>query len=170
MPARLLDYDLVLNYRIDQLGVHGESNGLLQVEGRWYCPAMPKTLVSATLDYREDRIDKVTYDKRIDARSAHEARPNGKPDAEVTKDSAARRHKGLQPHAAYSSQDGQPQPDAAEADQTQQRAQGPTSQVLHAGVGHHPASRRCQVRAVAGPRHPAALGRLCGAAQLSRGY
>jgi hypothetical protein len=82
MPARLLDYDLVLSYRIDQLGVQGESNGLLQVEGRWYCPAMPEALISATLDYREGRIDKVTYDKRIEARRAQEARQNGKPDAE----------------------------------------------------------------------------------------
>ena len=82
LPARALGYDLLLNYRIDQLGVQAESKGSLLVEGRWYCPAMPQTLISASLDYRENRIDEATFHKRIEARRAHEFRPNGTPDAE----------------------------------------------------------------------------------------
>ncbi|MGO8873556.1 MAG: hypothetical protein ACLQPH_19555 [Acidimicrobiales bacterium] len=82
LPARALGYDLVLTYRDDQLGVQAQSQGFLLVEGRWYCPAMPKSLIDATSGLRARRIDDETYEKRIEARLAHEARPNGNPDPE----------------------------------------------------------------------------------------
>ncbi len=82
LPARALGYGLVLSYRDDQLGVQAQSNGLIQVEGSWYCPSMPKDLIDATRDHRAGRIDDETYRKRIEARRAYEARPNGNPDAE----------------------------------------------------------------------------------------
>src|ERR1035437_5582644 len=74
--------DLVLSYRSDQLGVQAQSNGLILVEGRWYCPAMPKSLIDATSDLRNGLIDDEPYRTRIEARRAHEARPNATPDAE----------------------------------------------------------------------------------------
>ena len=78
LPARALGYDLVLTYRIDQLGIQGESNGFLLVEGRWYCPAMPEPLIQATLDWRQGLIDEEMHHKRIEARRTFEAKPKGK--------------------------------------------------------------------------------------------
>lgn len=82
LPARALGYDLVLSYRHDQLGVQAQSNGLIQVDGSWYCPTMPEDLITATRDHRDGSIDDETYLTRIEARRAHEARPNGSPDDE----------------------------------------------------------------------------------------
>ncbi|MGA8724675.1 MAG: hypothetical protein WB565_06510 [Acidimicrobiales bacterium] len=82
LPTRALGYELVLSYRIDQLGIQGQSNGLILVEGRWYCPSMPVALINATTDLRKDRIDEETYRRRIEARRDYEAKAKGQPDAE----------------------------------------------------------------------------------------
>ncbi len=82
LVAGALGYRLVFDYRIDQLGVQAEVHGLIQVEGWWYCPAMPDSLVEATIDLRNDKIDKETYAARIEARQAFEARPKAGSDRE----------------------------------------------------------------------------------------
>jgi hypothetical protein len=41
LPARALGYELVVDYKSDQLGVKAEFAGMLQIEGAWYCPSIP---------------------------------------------------------------------------------------------------------------------------------
>jgi hypothetical protein len=82
LPARALEYDLVLDYKKDQLGVKATWAGFIQVEGSWFCPMMPMALIDATLDYRQGRIDRATYDKHLAERQNYLARPKGRPDTE----------------------------------------------------------------------------------------
>jgi hypothetical protein len=82
LPARALGYDLVLDYRADQLGVQGSFAGALHIEGAHYCPAIPSGLQTATRDFRAHRIDEATWRARIEARRAYRLRPKAQPDAE----------------------------------------------------------------------------------------
>lgn len=79
IPARALGLSLVIDYNANQLGLQGEHDGARLVDGRWYCPAMPATLISATADRRANRIDQATYDARIRERRAFEFRPKERP-------------------------------------------------------------------------------------------
>lgn len=82
LPARALGYELVLDYRDDQLGVQASHAGALLVEGGWYCPGIPPELINATRHYRKGDIDEGTYHQRIEARRALRLRPKATPDAE----------------------------------------------------------------------------------------
>ncbi|GAB2654425.1 hypothetical protein GCM10027169_18410 [Gordonia jinhuaensis] len=82
LPLRALGYDLVTDYRKDQLGIHATHAGANQVEGHWYCPSMPDGLVNATIDLRAGRIDEDVYADRIERRAAYLLRPKNKPDAD----------------------------------------------------------------------------------------
>jgi hypothetical protein len=68
LPARALGYRLVLDYKIDQLGVQGEFGGMLLIEGAYYCPSIPEVLVTATIDFRTGVIDEPTYLARLEER------------------------------------------------------------------------------------------------------
>ena len=57
LPARALGYEMVFDYKIDQLGIQDSYAGMLQIEGAWYCPAIPTMLVEATIDFRNSTID-----------------------------------------------------------------------------------------------------------------
>jgi hypothetical protein len=65
LPVRALGYQPVFDYKVDQLGIQGSYNGMLQVEGAWYCPAIPKVLIEATIDYRKGAVDEPTYKARL---------------------------------------------------------------------------------------------------------
>ncbi|UXN26547.1 hypothetical protein N8D74_06615 [Curtobacterium flaccumfaciens] len=82
LPVRALGMGIVTDYRDDQLGIHGDHAGALQIEGAFYCPAMPKALIEATIDSREKRIDEETRLKRIDRRALYLFRRKEKPDAD----------------------------------------------------------------------------------------
>lgn len=82
LPARALGFDLVVDYRVDQLGRQANSHGAVLVEGTWYCPAMPEALVSATQDLRAARIDEDTYARRVEARRDYALRRKSSPDAD----------------------------------------------------------------------------------------
>ena len=82
LPARALGYELVLDYRADQLGVQGSYTGALHIEGAHYCPAVPVALQTATRDFRAHCIDEETWRSRIEARRAYRLRPKTQPDAE----------------------------------------------------------------------------------------
>lgn len=82
LPAVALGYKPVYDYRIDQLGVKGNHQGFLLIEGAYYCPSIPEPLINATADYRAGKIDEVTYQVRLEERWKHLARPKGNPDAE----------------------------------------------------------------------------------------
>lgn len=51
-PLRLRGVKLLMDYPIDQLGIRGHKHGAILVEGTWYSPGMPKSLIDATLTYR----------------------------------------------------------------------------------------------------------------------
>jgi hypothetical protein len=82
LPARAMGFDLVVDYRIDQLGRQANSHGAVMVEGTWYCPSMPEALVNATIDLRAGRIDTATYQARIAARVDFALRRKSGPDAD----------------------------------------------------------------------------------------
>jgi len=65
LPLRALGYDLVFDYRDDQLGKTESFVGAIQVEGAWYCPSMPQPLIDATKDYRAKAIDHETWQRRV---------------------------------------------------------------------------------------------------------
>jgi len=81
LPLRALGYDLVFDYRDDQLGITESYAGAIQVEGAWYCPSMPQVLIEATIDFRVDKsIDKTTYTQRIEQRRRYLFRPKERAD------------------------------------------------------------------------------------------
>lgn len=83
LPLRALGYDLVFDYREDQLGVKESYAGAKQIEGAWYCPQMPQSLVDATIDYRVKKtIDEDTWRSRIEQRRAYLLRPKESADAD----------------------------------------------------------------------------------------
>jgi hypothetical protein len=77
-----MGFDLVLDYRVDQLGRQANSHGAVMVEGTWYCPSMPEVLVNATIDLRAGSIDASTYAARICARADFALRRKSGPDAD----------------------------------------------------------------------------------------
>ncbi len=78
LPARSLGYKLVLDYKIDQLGRQGSYAGMLLVDGTWYCPGMPESLINATMDFRKGVIDEATHAARIEERRHYQMRPKGR--------------------------------------------------------------------------------------------
>jgi hypothetical protein len=82
LPAVALGYKPVYDYRFDQLGVKGNFQGFLLIEGAYYCPSIPEPLINATADYRQHKIDEATYKIRLGERWKHLARPKGNPDPE----------------------------------------------------------------------------------------
>lgn len=76
-PAREAGWRLVLPILDEHLGIQTSSEGLLMIEGAWYCPSIPQTLIDATRDFRAGTITKDEYDQRITARAAHRARFKG---------------------------------------------------------------------------------------------
>ena len=41
---------------------------MVLVDGTWYSPGMPESLINATLDFREGVIDEATHATRIEVR------------------------------------------------------------------------------------------------------
>ena len=70
LPARLLGYALVMDYKDKELGRQANSHGAVLIEGAFYCPAMPEVLVTSSADRRAGEIDEATYKARIAARAA----------------------------------------------------------------------------------------------------
>lgn len=77
LPARSLGWQLVLPILDDHTGIQGSADGLILVEGQWYCPSIPKVLIDATKDFRAGTIDRGTYLQRIGARGTYRARNKG---------------------------------------------------------------------------------------------
>ncbi|WP_216892058.1 hypothetical protein [Nocardia alni] len=80
LVARAMGYELVFDYRRDQLGVMTSRHGAIQVEGNWYCPAMPRGLIEATTDLRDERIDIGMYRQRIGRRHDYLLTPKARAD------------------------------------------------------------------------------------------
>jgi hypothetical protein len=82
LPARSLGYELVIDYKIDQLGLQGTHQGMNLVDGAFYCPAMPESLINATKDLRDKKIDDATHGARIEERRHFAIRVKGRPDSD----------------------------------------------------------------------------------------
>lgn len=82
LPAAALGYRLVMDYKNDQLGTQATSSGALLVDGSWYCPAIPASLITAVADHRDQRIDDHLLTDRIAARGDYRLRPKDGPDAD----------------------------------------------------------------------------------------
>ncbi|QLE75260.1 hypothetical protein FGW37_29960 [Streptomyces rectiverticillatus] len=82
LPARALGYRLVFDYRQDQLGLQAGTAGAQLIEGTWYCPALPKALVTATSDLHSEAIDQETWIRRIAARLPFQLVPKQHPEHE----------------------------------------------------------------------------------------
>jgi len=67
-PVRALGYSVVLDYAEDHLGVMGEMQGFLFIEGAFYSPSIPEALRNATTDLRRGLIDEPTWRARIEER------------------------------------------------------------------------------------------------------
>jgi len=70
-PALKAGYTPSTDYRVDQLGIKGGQHGALQVEGDFYCPNTPESLLNASKDLNTGIIDIATYRARIEERKAH---------------------------------------------------------------------------------------------------
>ena len=81
-PARALGYQPVMDYRADQLGIQANTGGALLVEGTWYCPALPRPLISATASLRDHAISRDLYGQQIAARAAYQLKRKDGPDAD----------------------------------------------------------------------------------------
>ncbi|WP_040361849.1 hypothetical protein [Corynebacterium amycolatum] len=79
-PLRKKGYTLVGDYKSNQLGQRGSFETMSLVEGHWYCPAMPKSLIEATEQFRAGLIDEDTYKARINERRAYAMRRKGADD------------------------------------------------------------------------------------------
>jgi hypothetical protein len=76
-PARDIGWRLVLPILDDHLGIQTSLEGLLMVEGTWYCPSIPELLIDATKHFRDGDITLDEYRQRIDARETYRARFKG---------------------------------------------------------------------------------------------
>ena len=74
LPARSMGYEPVLDYRYDQLGIKDSYAGAVHIEGAWVQPRVTQSLIDATIDYRDGRIDTTTWKARIEARHAYRLR------------------------------------------------------------------------------------------------
>jgi hypothetical protein len=82
LPARALGYRPVLDYKVDQLGIQDQFVGTLQIDGAFYCPAIPKVLIAATADFRDGTIDEETYRARLKERCKYLIVSKSAPDEE----------------------------------------------------------------------------------------
>ena len=81
LPVRALGYSPVFDYKVNDLGANGHIGGAIQVEGRPYCPAMPRGLVNATKLRNAGDISADIYKARIEEqRPKWEAKRKGLPD------------------------------------------------------------------------------------------
>lgn len=70
-----LGYDLVMDYKVDQLGLQDVSEaGTLHVEGTDYGPCLPRALQNASIDFRAGIINRATYKQRLKARELYRMR------------------------------------------------------------------------------------------------
>ncbi len=82
LPARALGYQPVMDYRDDQLGIQANTSGAILVEGTWYCPALPRPLITATTRLRNHVITGDLYDQQIAARCPYQLKRKDGPDTD----------------------------------------------------------------------------------------
>lgn len=81
-PARKAGFTAVYDFRIDQLGQQASFKDLIMVDGNWYVMHMPDLLITAELDYRNNKIDAKTRKDRIFARRKYMLTAKGRVDSD----------------------------------------------------------------------------------------
>ena len=82
--ARAAGYKPVFDYKVTEVGLQESYNGAILVDGEWFCPQMPKRLVTATSTYKAIDEDKRTpadfelWMNQLQQRRAYVLRPNEK--------------------------------------------------------------------------------------------
>jgi hypothetical protein len=71
-----------MDYRDDQLGIQANTSGAILVEGTWYCPALPRPLITATTRLRSHAITGDLYDQQITARCPYQLKRKDGPDTD----------------------------------------------------------------------------------------
>ena len=92
IPVRKRGYELVIDYKKNNLGLQSQFEDLILVDGNWYVTWMPQDLIDATKNYQTRLIDpndkkktvrqlpKKTYKSYLAAREAYRMKPKGRPD------------------------------------------------------------------------------------------
>lgn len=81
IPALEAGRKVIMTYTDGNLGKReSHESGAHLVEGWYFCPSMPKSLVNATIDLRKGRITKETWRKRIEQRQDYRMRRAEKAD------------------------------------------------------------------------------------------
>jgi hypothetical protein len=79
-PTLNLGFIPSTDYRVDRLGVQGNTGGAELIEGTHYCPGMPTALKDATKDLVQGLIDEDTFHARQKERTHFALRAKEKPD------------------------------------------------------------------------------------------
>ncbi|MEZ5376970.1 MAG: hypothetical protein R2733_10705 [Acidimicrobiales bacterium] len=79
LPATQLGYQMAFDYKYQDLGLQDSYAGAIQVDGQFYCSAMPPELITASIDYRAkadqpNKISWAVYQMRLNARVPYEMR------------------------------------------------------------------------------------------------
>src|SRR5439155_11168720 len=80
LPVRALGYQLVMDYKFEQLGVEESSAGAKRVDGAFCSAGIPDSVAYATRDFRLGSIDEETWRARIEERRAYLLRDKERPD------------------------------------------------------------------------------------------
>jgi hypothetical protein len=81
-PARVRGCELVIDYKVTDLGQQGYYKAIILVDGNWYVKWMPKRLITATRDAREGRITFEEAKDLVASRAAYRMARKGLPDAD----------------------------------------------------------------------------------------
>jgi hypothetical protein len=112
VPVRKLGVELVIDYKVPDLGIQGHYRDLILVDGNWYVRSMPELLITASYDLKkltrsgltesEYQATKDTLRERVKNRAAYRMTPKGLPDA----DGYQRFTYPLDPPSPHTPQDG----------------------------------------------------------------
>lgn len=85
LPIRALGYLPINDYDKNEVGRQGHHEGAILVDGSYYCPSMPESLINATRNNQRrpdhpDYIDDETHRNYIKRRELYRFRPKEKPD------------------------------------------------------------------------------------------
>lgn len=73
---RSFDYTSVFSYGLKSAGRQATHEGAILIDGHWYCPAIPKEYINATVRRREGKITLKRYRDILKARSKYRLRPD----------------------------------------------------------------------------------------------
>ena len=75
IPVRQMGFDIVTDYKSDQLGQQDGWGGAIMVEGAFYCPTMPERLRNSTIRYQAKEITWEQWQSQLVERRRFRLRP-----------------------------------------------------------------------------------------------